>query len=140
MMSAYPASRFHIRASVSTMKNSVSTESELASNSQGPARQVSAATARTPRTARRSGLLPEVIGSPSCEQALRTQDERDEEDEMLGEDLPGGVDLRAEILRDPDDHAARERAPKAAETAEHDRLEGGEQAARPGRRIEIGPD
>ncbi len=37
------------------------------------------------------------------EQALRPQDEGDEEDEMLGEDLPGGVDLRTKVLRDADD-------------------------------------
>jgi len=58
---------------------------------------------------------------------------------MAGEHLPGGVELRADRLGDADHDAADQRAPQAAEAAEHHRLEGGQQAARAGGRIEIGP-
>ena len=42
---------------------------------------------------------------------------------MAGEYLPLGIDVRADGLCQPDDDAAGQRPPQAAETADDDRLE-----------------
>ncbi len=59
---------------------------------------------------------------------------------MSGEHLPAGIDLRADRLRHAENDAADQRAPHAAEAAHDHRLEAEDQARRPDRRIEIGPD
>ena len=120
-------------------ENSVRTVSELGSNRQGPARHATAAAARMARATMSSGFDAVVIASAPGEQALGPEHERGEEDEVLRQDLPRGVDLRAEILCDADDDAARQRAPKAAKAAQHHRLEGGKQPRRANRRIEVCP-
>ena len=59
---------------------------------------------------------------------------------MPGKELPAGIDLRADRLRDAEDDAAGERAPQAAEAADDHGLEAEDQPRRPDRRIEIGAD
>ena len=59
----------------------------------------------------------------------RTSDDR-EEHEVPGKLLPLGVDGRADGLRDAEDDAARQRAPEAAEPADHHGLERIEQPRR----------
>ena len=73
----------------------------------------------------------------SREQAARPDQQRDEEDDMPGEQLPFRIDRGADRLRDAQEDAARERAPERAEAADDDRLEGEDEARRTDRRIEI---
>src|SRR5579883_450330 len=100
--------------------------------------QAPASRARRPMTINHEPEAFTLIeASITREQALRPDDENDEEQDMAGENLPGGVELRADRLGDAERDAADQRAPKAAEAAEHHRFEGDEQTARPAARVEI---
>ena len=72
------------------------------------------------------------------EQALRAHRQHDQERDVAGQQIPAGIELRADGLRDAEDDAAGERAPHAAEPADDHRLEAEDQPRRADRRIEIG--
>src|SRR5439155_24917505 len=71
------------------------------------------------------------------EEAAWAKDKHRQEGEMAGEDLPFRVDRCPRRLRDTDDDAAGQRAPKAAEPADDHRLERKDEARRADRRTEV---
>src|ERR1043166_3511877 len=82
-----------------------------------------------------------VIGGSSLhlgEQPFGPHREHDQERDVTGQEIPAGIELRADRLRDAEDDAARERAPHAAEPADDDGLETEDQTRRADRRIEVG--
>ena len=81
----------------------------------------------------KAALIPSIRGKRPFGRMASTS----EEDEMAGEQLPAGIDLRADRLRDAEDDAAGERAPEIAEAADDHRLEAEDEPRRADRRIEI---
>src|SRR5258708_11542007 len=141
-MSAYPASRFHITARTSRHKRSVRICRLAGSNIQGEANSMTARSARMPRPIETSGIFSSrATSTPRLfrKQALRADQENDEKHQMAGQQLPAGVEMRSDALRNPNDDATRQRAPKAAEPSENDGFEGNQQAAGTRGRVEIRP-
>src|SRR5579872_1971140 len=64
------------------------------------------------------------------EQAARAEHQHNQEGDVAGEDLPFGIDMRADGLRQADDNAAGERAPQAAQPADDHSFERVKEARR----------
>src|SRR5271154_4478560 len=114
-------------------RNCVSSCSCGIENSAGPTRRTAAPSTIRPRPSPtvQSGFAVHMPGaSGAWKQALRPDDEKGQKHQMSRQNLPGRIDLRAEGLSDAEDDAAGQRSPETAETAEDDRLEGGNEPAR----------
>src|SRR3972149_10483155 len=73
-------------------------------------------------------------------QALGSQQQDQQKDDVTREDLRVGVELGTDRLRAAEDDAARQRAPQAAHDANDHRFEGKQQPDRAGGGIEGGAD
>ena len=79
-------------------------------------------------------LIRCTLGNRPC----GPQRQHDQEGDVAGQQIPAGIELRADGLRDAEDDAAGERAPHAAEPADDHGLEAEDQPRRADRRIEVG--
>src|SRR5215470_13280401 len=72
-------------------------------------------------------------------EALWSHRQDSEEYDVTGEQLPAGVNLRADRLRNAENDASGKRAPHAAQAADDHRLETEDQPGRTDGGIEVGP-
>src|ERR1051325_8589891 len=82
-----------------------------------------------------------VIGGSSLhlgEQPFGPHPEHDQGRDVTGQEVPAGVELRADRLGGAENAPPRERPPHAAEPADDDGLETEDQTRRADRRIEVG--
>src|ERR1700682_3330944 len=108
----------------------------ISAASAGAATKVKVRLAFVPRSTRSGSMsVPRARKQPA-----RADDQDDEKSDVAGEDLPSRRQRRADRLRHGEDHAADQRAPHIAESADDDGLESENEPDRSGRRIEDGTD